>query len=79
MHTDKDKIVLSLKRFGYTVLLLFAAPITIYQAFKNTEHPLYYPVLILGLILAIASIAMGFYSIKTLMDAIFNDKKKKSK
>ena len=66
----------SLKFFSYTVLLMFTAPVVIYEAFKNQQHPLYWPVLILGVLLAIAAISMGFYSVKLLMDAIFDKRKK---
>ncbi len=75
MRTDKILLVKALKCLGYTVLLMFAAPFTFWQAFKNQEHPLYLPVVILAAILAIAAIGMGFYSIKVLMEAIFGGKK----
>ena len=63
------------KNLVYTLGLMFLAPIVLYQAFKNQEHPLFIPVLILGFILAIAAIGMGFYSIKILMQALFDDSK----
>ena len=63
------------KNLIYTVGLMFLAPVVLYQAFKNQEHPLFIPVLILGFILAIAAIGMGFYSIKILMQALFDDSK----
>ncbi len=75
-NTDKDLLVKSLKHFGYTVLLMFTAPFVLYQAFKNEGHPLFIPVLIVGLLFTIAAMGMGFYSIKILMDAIFGSKKK---
>ncbi|MBT8183739.1 MAG: hypothetical protein KJN76_02775 [Eudoraea sp.] len=61
-----------------TVLLMFLAPGLIYQAFKNHENPLFWPVLILGLILAVGAIALGFYGIKVLMDAFFGKKSSSS-
>tara|TARA_R110002073_G_scaffold2405_1_gene16248 strand:- start:819 stop:1130 length:312 start_codon:yes stop_codon:yes gene_type:complete len=72
MRTNKALLLKGLKYIAYTIALMFTAPIVIYQAFKNESHPLYWPVLIIGLILAIAAIAMGFYSIKLIMDALFN-------
>lgn len=71
MRTDKTLLIKGVKFLGFTVLLMFSAPFAIYQAFKNEGHPLYIPVLILGILLAIAAIGMGFYSIKTLVDALF--------
>lgn len=76
MKTDKDLLVKGIKYVAYTVALMFSAPVVIYQAFKNQENPLYWPVLILGLILAIASIAMGFYSIKIILDSVLGKKHK---
>ncbi|NKI25982.1 hypothetical protein SAMN04487911_12469 [Arenibacter nanhaiticus] len=75
MRTDKALLLKGVKYIAYTIALMFTAPVVIYQAFKNEEHPLYWPVLITGLLLAIAAISFGFYSIKTIMDALFNKKK----
>ncbi|MBO0593908.1 hypothetical protein I2486_21095 [Cellulophaga sp. E16_2] len=77
MHTDKDILVKGVKYLGYTVALMFSAPIVIYQAFKNQEHSLYIPVLILGFILALAALFMAFLGIKTIMDSLFGKKQKK--
>ena len=76
MRTDKDILVKGLKRLAYTVMLMFLAPIIIWQAFKNERHPMYWPVLILGIILAIAAVGMGFKGIATIMDSLFGKKKK---
>lgn len=72
MKTDKDLLIKGLKRIGYTILLMFGAPIVLYQAFKNEGHPFFWPVLVIGFVLAITAIGMGFYSIKTIMEALFN-------
>ncbi|MCM4169786.1 hypothetical protein KCTC52924_00015 [Arenibacter antarcticus] len=74
MRTDKELLVKGVKFIAYTIALMFTAPIVIYQAFKNEGHPMYWPVLIIGLILAIGAISLGFYAIKTIMDALFNKK-----
>ncbi len=76
MRTDKKLLVKGFKFIGYTTGLMFLAPFVIYQAFKNEEHPAYIPVLIIGLILAIAAIAFGFYTIKIFMDSLFGKKTK---
>ncbi len=76
MRTDKDILVKGVKRLAYTVMLMFLAPIVIWQAFKNEEHPLYWPVLIVGIILAITAIGMGFKGISTIMESLFGKKKK---
>ncbi|MEE9363312.1 MAG: DUF6095 family protein [Cellulophaga sp.] len=73
---NTDLLSKGLKFITYTIGLLFLAPFTIYQAFKNEEHPLYIPVLIVGLLLAIAAIGFGFYSVKVFVDGIFGKKSK---
>ncbi|WP_299536334.1 DUF6095 family protein [Ulvibacterium sp.] len=74
METDKKMLVKGVKFLLYTVALMFTAPVVLFQAFKNQEHPWYWPVLITGLILAITAISMGFYSIKLIVDSLFNKK-----
>ncbi|MCG2461065.1 DUF6095 family protein [Flavobacteriaceae bacterium F89] len=76
---SKQSFFKSLKFFFYTILLMFTAPVVIYEAFKNQQHPLYWPVLVVGILLAIAAISMGFYSVKLLMDVIFGKKGKERK
>ena len=75
MNTDKDLLIKGLKQLAYTVILMFLAPIIIWQAFKNEAHPLYWPVLIIGLVLGITAIGMGFKGIHTIMNSLFNKKK----
>ncbi|MEK6155124.1 DUF6095 family protein [Flavobacteriaceae bacterium 3-367] len=75
MKTNKALLLKGIKYIAYTTALMFTAPVVIYQAFKNQDHPWYIPVLIVGIILAIGAVSLGFYSIKTLLDAIFGTKK----
>ncbi|WP_299432513.1 DUF6095 family protein [uncultured Maribacter sp.] len=77
MRTNKEVMMKGVKYMAYTVLLMFTAPVTLYQAFKNEGHPFFWPVLIIGAILALGAIVMGFYSIKVIMDGIFNKKPKR--
>jgi hypothetical protein len=74
LRTNKELLLKGVKYLAYTTALLFTAPVVLYQAFKNQEHSWYIPVLILGGILAISAIVMGFYSIKTIIDALFGKK-----
>tara|TARA_X000000368_G_scaffold244437_1_gene193199 strand:- start:909 stop:1133 length:225 start_codon:yes stop_codon:yes gene_type:complete len=66
----------SLKRLLYFLFYAFSGPITIYQAFKNKEHHLYIPVLIIGLILFFLAIFNGFKGIKILENSFLGQKKK---
>lgn len=70
--TNRDILYLGVRYLAITVLLMFIAPFSIYEAFKNATHPLYIPVLIFGILSAIAAIAMAFISVKTIVDAFFN-------
>jgi len=77
MKTDRDLLIKGVRFLMYTVFLMFTAPIVFYQAFKNQEHPFYIPVLVVGCILGLGAIVMGFVSIKIIVDALFGKKKKK--
>lgn len=76
MHTDKELLLKGLRFIAFTIALMFTAPVVVYQAFKNQEHAWFIPVLIVGIILGIAAITLGFYSIKVIMDSLFGNKKK---
>jgi len=75
-RTDKDLLVLGLKRLAITVLLMFTAPLILWQAFKNQEHFLFWPVCILGLVLSFYAVYMGFKGISTIINALFGEKTK---
>jgi hypothetical protein len=75
MATNSILLAKGVKRLMLTVLLMFTAPVVIFEAFKNQGHPMYYPVLIFGVVLALGAIFSGFTGIKLLVDAIFSKKK----
>ncbi len=58
---------------GGTLLLLITAPIVLNSSFKNQDHPMFIPVLGIGIVLLVAAIYFGFKGIRTLMGALFND------
>ena len=73
MHTNKEKLLKGVKLMGGTLLLLITAPIVLNSSFKNQDHPMFIPVLGIGIVLLIAAIYFGFKGIRTLMGALFND------
>ncbi|HMB61856.1 MAG TPA: DUF6095 family protein [Eudoraea sp.] len=75
MRTDKTILFKGLKFLAITVALMFLAPVVLYEAFKNQDHSFFWPVFIVGLLLAITAISLGFYGIKVVVDAFFNKKK----
>lgn len=73
--TDRDLLLKGFKRLIWTLALMFLGPLVLYQAFKNQDHPWFIPVLVAGALLALGAVGMGFYSIKTLVDALFGGRK----
>ena len=73
-RTDKELLAKGVQRMALALLFIFISPVIIHSAFKNQDHPLYIPVLILGLIGAGFAIYMIFKGIKTMMDAFFGKK-----
>lgn len=72
-HTNKEKLVKGLKYLGGALPLAFLGPSVIYSAFGNQQSPLYIPVLIIGLLIAIAAGYCMYKGIQLLMRALFND------
>tara|TARA_B100001540_G_scaffold108214_1_gene97268 strand:+ start:185 stop:418 length:234 start_codon:yes stop_codon:yes gene_type:complete len=72
-----NKVLLkkSLIRLSYFLFFAFTGPIVIYQAFKNKEHYLFIPVLIIGLIFFFLAIFNGFKGIQILMNSFLGQKK----
>ncbi|MEO1011058.1 MAG: DUF6095 family protein [Bacteroidota bacterium] len=75
MPTDKHLLIKGIKFLFYTLALMFTAPLVLFQAFKNQGHPWFWPVLVIGILLALAAILGGFYAIKIIMDSLFGQKK----
>lgn len=73
MHTNKEKLAKGVKLMGGTLLLLVTAPLILNSSFKNQDHPMFIPILGIGIILFVAAIYFGFKGIKMLMKALFND------
>lgn len=70
---DKTKIYKGLQKVFIAIPLMFVGPIIIYSSFKNQEHFLYYPVLILGCLICLFSMYLFFIGLKTLVSGLFND------
>lgn len=75
-RTDKELLAKGIKSFLITALVMFTAPTILYQAFKNQDNILFWPVLVLGILLAIYAIYLGFKSVNLVMEAVFGKKKK---
>ncbi len=70
---DKNRIYKGLQKIFIAIPLMFVGPIIIYSSFKNQEHFLYYPVLILGCLICLFSMYLFFMGLRTLVSGLFND------
>jgi predicted MFS family arabinose efflux permease len=69
------KLKKGLLKIGTFIVLCFIAPVIVYQAFKNQDHPYYWFVLAIGIGLCITAIVYGFWAIKILLNGLLEDKK----
>ena len=74
---NKPLLIKGLKKMSLFLLFCFMGPVVVHQAFKNQGHPLYVPVLILGVLFLMTAIYYGFTGIKTLVNALLGERKTK--
>lgn len=72
-HTNKDTLAKGVKFLAGALPLIFIGPSIVFSAFNNQDKPLYWPILILGIILSIAAICLIFKGIMTLLKALFDE------
>ncbi|GGX28446.1 DUF6095 family protein [Aquimarina muelleri] len=72
--TDKELLGKGVQHMAIAFIFMFISPVIIHSAFKNQDHPLYIPILVLGIISAIFAILMAFKGLKTIMNSIFGKK-----
>lgn len=74
MGTNKKELLRGLKYELVALPLLFIAPIIITIGFKALKQQNNYLWLILGIILAITAVILGFLGIRIILNAFFNSK-----
>lgn len=74
MGTNRDELVRGLKYELIALPLLILAPILITIGFKALKLQNNFLWLIVGIILAIVAIILGFIGIKIILNAFFNSK-----
>ncbi|MAC92176.1 MAG: hypothetical protein CMC25_02070 [Flavobacteriaceae bacterium] len=74
---NKPLLQSGLKKMSLFLICCFIGPVIVHQAFKNQNHPLYFPVLILGFLFLIIALYYGFSGIKSLVNAILGEQKRK--
>lgn len=72
-HTNKDTLAKGVKFLAGALPLIFIGPSIVFSAFNNQDKPLYWPILILGIILSMAAIYLIFKGIMTLLKALFDE------
>ena len=70
MATDKKILMKGLKYLSGALPLFFIGPVVIHSSFKNQNHPFFFPVLGVGVILCIAAIALVFLGLRTIMKSL---------
>ena len=71
-HTNKALLGKGLKYMGGALPLAFLGPVILFSSFKNQEHPLYIPVLILGLLALFGAMYLLFRGINIIMKSLFD-------
>lgn len=73
MATNKNILFKGIRFLGIALPLLFIGPSVIHSSFKNKEHSLYYPILVLGVLCCALGIYFIFRGVTTMVKALFND------
>ena len=74
---NKENVQKGFRKIFWGIGFCFIAPVVIMQAFKNEGHPMYWPVLVVGIVLLLLAIGLGFLGISTLVSGLLGNKKKK--
>ena len=70
---NKELLFKGLQRLFIALLMAFTGPVIYSSALKNQEHPLFVPVLVVGVGLCFAAIFFGFKGIRLLVKGFFNE------
>ena len=73
MATDKKILVKGLTRLGWALPMFFLGPVIIHSSFKNEGHPMFIPVLGIGIIICLAAMLLMFMGIRTIMKSLFDN------
>lgn len=71
-HTNKVTLMQGLKTLAGALPLSFAGPVLLFSTFKNQDHLLFIPMLILALVFMAAAVFLLFRGINILMKALFD-------
>jgi len=72
MATDKKILVKGLSKLGWALPMFFLGPVVIHSSFKNEGHPMFIPILGIGIIICIAAMLLMFMGIRTIIKSLFD-------
>jgi hypothetical protein len=75
MATNKELLAKGVKYLFGALPLMFLGPIILNSSFKNKDNPYYYLVVSIGILVCLSAMFLAFKGIKTMTDALFNDKR----
>ncbi len=71
--TNKELLFKGVKYLAWTLPLLFTGPVVIHSSFKNQNHPLYWMVLTVGILICFAGVFLMYKGLKTIVNGLFNN------
>lgn len=71
-RTNKEVLAKGIKTLAMALGALAAGPVIVYNAFMNQEHPLYYIVLSIGILIMLLAIFLIFKGISTVLKSFFD-------
>lgn len=75
MGTNKAVLKRGIRSLAVALPMFFIGPVVIHSSFKNQQHPLFIPVLGLGIIICLTAMWFMFLGIKTIVKSIFDNEK----
>ncbi len=74
MATNRKLLDKGIKYFLFALPLMFIGPSVVYNAFINKDNVWHYLVLAFGMTFCFGAVYFMFKGVKTVTDALFNDK-----
>jgi hypothetical protein len=72
MGTNKTLLMKGIRYLSGSLPLFFLGPVVIHSSFKNQGHPMYIPVLGLGIITCFIAIFLVFFGLRTIIKSLFD-------
>lgn len=75
MATNKKILIKGVTYLGWALPFMGIGPLVLFNAFQNQRHPLFIPVLGIGIIICICSVILAFKGINTIVKSLFDHEK----